>query len=451
MMKPLGSNQCFFTEPGSPGSRKPLQPTKAVTTVPFRVLDAPNMKDDYYCTILAYCHTFRTLAVALTNKVYLWTEQTGVRYPPLPPTRVSNFVTSLSFSSNEGSKAILGIASHNGDVSLWSLLESRMRFEAPHPYTASCLAFRPSVSYRSSATSPDPHVPCEDLLVGDDAGFVYYYSIEWPIHDSAARGSMALLAKLNAHTQNICGLTWCPDSRYFVTGGNDNMALLFSVSTILFENGDQDFTQNRTGLVGAERHPVLPTLHHGILTPPSSPERTTARPSMSSTSTLRHVPPTPEGPVLATPAHTPTDTEQPRMRMPPRRPTPGPDIEQLSGTLETPTPPLHSLLSAPDAPGLTNAHIRSFPHCAAVKALAFAPWQPSLLATGGGSNDRQIHFHHTGSGTTLAVIQVFAQVTSLIWSRTKREIASTFGYAQPEHGKQVLHTRGGSQHYLLCL
>jgi len=72
-------------------------------------------------------------------------------------------------------------------------------------------------------------------------------------------------------------------------------------------------------------------------------------------------------------------------------------------------------------------------HGAAVKAIAFCPWQDSLVATGGGSNDKCIHFFHTRSGAALASISVSAQVTSLIWSTTRREIAATFGYAQPEH------------------
>ena len=72
-------------------------------------------------------------------------------------------------------------------------------------------------------------------------------------------------------------------------------------------------------------------------------------------------------------------------------------------------------------------------HSAAVKAIAFAPWQPSLLATGGGTNDRAIHFFHTPSGSCLATINVYAQVTSLIWSKTRREIVATFGFSQPEH------------------
>ncbi|EWC48807.1 hypothetical protein DRE_00112 [Drechslerella stenobrocha 248] len=72
-------------------------------------------------------------------------------------------------------------------------------------------------------------------------------------------------------------------------------------------------------------------------------------------------------------------------------------------------------------------------HSAAVKAIAFCPWQKSLIATGGGSNDRGIHFHHTFTGASIATINVSAQVTSLIWSTQRREIAATFGYANPEH------------------
>jgi hypothetical protein len=59
------------------------------------------------------------------------------------------------------------------------------------------------------------------------------------------------------------------------------------------------------------------------------------------------------------------------------------------------------------------------------------------VATGGGSNDKCIHFFHTVSGSSLATISVAAQVTALIWSKTKREIAATFGYAHPEHPYRI--------------
>ncbi|KJZ72039.1 hypothetical protein HIM_08600 [Hirsutella minnesotensis 3608] len=76
-------------------------------------------------------------------------------------------------------------------------------------------------------------------------------------------------------------------------------------------------------------------------------------------------------------------------------------------------------------------------HQAAVKAIAFCPWSDRLIATGGGSNDKCIHFFRTSTGSALATISVDAQVTSLIWSTTRREIAATFGYAHPEHPYRI--------------
>lgn len=84
-----------------------------------------------------------------------------------------------------------------------------------------------------------------------------------------------------------------------------------------------------------------------------------------------------------------------------------------------------------------GAELQHWNHSAAVKAIAFCPWRDGLVATGGGSNDKCIHFFHTTSGACLATISVSAQVTSLIWSTSRREIAATFGYAQPEHPVRV--------------
>lgn len=103
----------------------------------------------------------------------------------------------------------------------------------------------------------------------------------------------------------------------------------------------------------------------------------------------------------------------------------GPEPQTQFEMLESPVPIVKNL-----GPG-DEKH--RWVHGAAVKAIAFCPWQQSLVATGGGSNDKCIHFFHTRSGAALASISVSAQVTSLIWSTTRREIAATFGYAQPEH------------------
>ncbi|KAI3404272.2 hypothetical protein KGF56_002911 [Candida oxycetoniae] len=68
------------------------------------------------------------------------------------------------------------------------------------------------------------------------------------------------------------------------------------------------------------------------------------------------------------------------------------------------------------------------PHNAAIKALSYCPWTNSLLATGGGSKDRKIRFWHTTSGTLLNEFYTDGQITSLIWSKYKKEIVATFGF-----------------------
>ncbi|BFZ53193.1 WD repeat-containing protein slp1 [Savitreella phatthalungensis] len=67
-------------------------------------------------------------------------------------------------------------------------------------------------------------------------------------------------------------------------------------------------------------------------------------------------------------------------------------------------------------------------HTAAVKALAWCPWNNSLLATGGGSTDKTIHMFSSTSGSRLATQVCASQVTSLTWSHSHREIVSTHGF-----------------------
>ncbi|CAM9822258.1 unnamed protein product, partial [Ascophyllum nodosum] len=56
-------------------------------------------------------------------------------------------------------------------------------------------------------------------------------------------------------------------------------------------------------------------------------------------------------------------------------------------------------------------------HQAAVKALAWCPFQRHLLASGGGTADRSIKFWNTANGSMLNSIDTGSQVCSLQWSR----------------------------------
>lgn len=67
-------------------------------------------------------------------------------------------------------------------------------------------------------------------------------------------------------------------------------------------------------------------------------------------------------------------------------------------------------------------------HRAAVKALAWCPWQLNLLATGGGSQDKHIHFWNSTTGARVNSIDTGSQVTSLKWSLLYKEIVSSHGF-----------------------
>ncbi|KAL6152800.1 hypothetical protein ACJBU6_07978 [Exserohilum turcicum] len=337
----------------------------SVATEAKSFLDAPELRDDYYCTLLAYSYTAKCLAVGLGNFVHIWSERSGVNTPeslnatPPDSSPENRHITSLGFSSQAGGQAILAVGRADGRISLWSPFDSEPRFDVTQPKPVSCVSWRPTVVQRPSLRDRAMMVPTEELLIGDEVGHIYFYTVEWPSETQSAlfgwHGAMTLLARLTIHSQQICGLTWSPDGQLFASGGNDNKCNLFETREVL-------------------------------------------RPS----------PPSAD-------AATVLDVR-------------GPNGESIYTVTNRSNPVLHLNQSAAKHTWTLNA---------AVKAMAFCPWQRGLIAIGGGSNDRCVRFYHTRSGTCLAIIDCAAQVTSLVWSQTRREIAATFGFAQPEHPYRI--------------
>jgi len=353
---------CRWERPldASPTKAKPAK-FKPIPTIPYRVLDAPALRDDYYCSLLAYSKTLQCLAVGLGPHVYLWCENRATARADIPDSltspRGSSHVTSVSFSSVSGASSILAIGRGDGRITLWSPLDPEPRFDSEQPAPVSYVCFRPTTNRRRSVRDPVVFVDTEELLVGDEVGNVYFYSIEWPSQDQRDlfnwHGSMTLLARVTCHTQQICGIAWSSDGKLFATGGNDNNLFLFETKKVLSAPHSRKSPDN-----------AAVNVRNG-----------------DNTTDLNG-----QGEVLAIPA---------------------------------------------------GKQKHTFSLNAACKAITFAPWQPSLIAAGGGSNDRCIHFFHALSGAKLATIDCYAQVTSLVFNPRKREIAATFGFAQPEHPYRI--------------
>ncbi|EGG14339.1 WD40 repeat-containing protein [Cavenderia fasciculata] len=69
-------------------------------------------------------------------------------------------------------------------------------------------------------------------------------------------------------------------------------------------------------------------------------------------------------------------------------------------------------------------------HTAAVRAIAWCPWEQNLLATGGGAADRTIRFWNTQTGACVNSIDTMSQVCSIQWSTHHKELVSSHGFSQ---------------------
>lgn len=85
----------------------------------------------------------------------------------------------------------------------------------------------------------------------------------------------------------------------------------------------------------------------------------------------------------------------------------------VTGGVHTATSPLHTFTQ----------------HQAAVRALAWCPWQSNVLASGGGTADRCIKFWNVSNGNLMNSVDTKSQVCSLLFAKNHKELISAHGYA----------------------
>ena len=313
--------------------------------------------------------------MGLGNCLYAWREDTGVMPLNGHPNKM-RWLTSLAWSSNDGKKGILAFGRSDHSVGFISLLDSDVPRMAIHEAAPiACLSFRPTRTIRPSRNPfyPNEPVSTEDLVVGDEVGTISYYVVEWPAHFEVMRDNWPGEVTLMAR---------------ILVHRQQICGLAWSNDAACFASGGND---NLCCLFEVRR--VL----RGLDDDEAEAEELD------------------EAPIQGYPVLQHQRSQGGAARLAAGDWRDAPEIAQWG-------------------PGVEK---RRWEHGAAVKAIAFCPWQDGLVATGGGSNDKCVHFWHATSGAALATISVSAQVTSLIWSTTRREIAATFGYAQPDHPIRV--------------
>lgn len=170
----------------------PQKKPRSISKVPYRVLDAPDLSDDFYLNLVDWGHQ-DILAVGLGDSVYLWdgSTQSVDRLCNLPN---RDKVTSINWI---GSGTHLAIGTSKGLVEIWDATKIKnVRTMSGHNLRVSSLAWNEHIL---SSGSRDRTILNRDVR------------IESPF-----------INKFESHKQEICGLKWNVEENKLASGGNDN-------------------------------------------------------------------------------------------------------------------------------------------------------------------------------------------------------------------------------------
>ncbi|XP_076048627.1 cell division cycle 20 protein fzy isoform X2 [Oratosquilla oratoria] len=167
--------------------------TRHIPSVPEKVLDAPELMDDYYLHQLDWSAN-NHLGVALTNMVYIWNGGNG-QITPLSQYEETEYVGCLSWVK-EGNVLAIGLST--GATQLWDVSQQKLiRTMEGHDGRVVSLSWNNYI-----------------LSSGSRSGNIFHHDVRVAQH---------LTATLASHSQEVCGLKWSPDGRHLASGGNDNI------------------------------------------------------------------------------------------------------------------------------------------------------------------------------------------------------------------------------------
>lgn len=174
--------------------------TRSIPVAPSRVLDAPDIVDDYYLNLLSWGQN-NVLAVALGGCVYLWHASTG-QIQHLVSIDEQEIITSVAWGNGDQ----LAVGTSANDVQLWD---------------ASALKMTRSVQRHAARVSS---------LSWKDAHVVSSGSRDSTILHNDWRTSRIVTSTLVGHTQEVCGLAWSPDGSTLASGGNENSLCIWDAA-----------------------------------------------------------------------------------------------------------------------------------------------------------------------------------------------------------------------------
>lgn len=176
------------------------RPTRHIPSDPVRILDAPDMIDDYYLNLLSWSSS-NVLAVALGQGVYLWDAKSG-KTTELLSLEGDDYVSSVAWTKKGNN---LAVGTSAGETQFWDASTvTRLRNMNGHSGRVGALAWKGHIVTSGSMDTTAVH---HDLRIRRHA-----------------------VGTLLGHSEEVCGLSWSPDGSMLASGSNDNTCCLWDAS-----------------------------------------------------------------------------------------------------------------------------------------------------------------------------------------------------------------------------
>jgi len=182
--------------------RSPRKASRKISKIPFKVLDAPELQDDFYLNLVDWSSQ-NVLSVGLGACVYLWSACTSQVTRLCDLTSDSDNVTSVSWSERGN---LVAVGTHKGYVQVWDVAAAkRVNVLEGHTARVGALAWNG-----------------DSLSSGSRDRLILQRDIRTP--------AIQPERKLVGHRQEVCGLKWSPDNQWLASGGNDNKLFVWAAA-----------------------------------------------------------------------------------------------------------------------------------------------------------------------------------------------------------------------------
>ena len=327
---------------------------------PERILDAPNLTDNFYYNPLDW-GSKNILSVCLGTYNYLW------NYNNLETNLLTRNQNEIEYctSSFMDNGVCIALGLNDGDIELWDIEKKiKIRTLKSHKDRVGTLTWN---GYNLYSGSKDTNILSHDVRIKNHV----------------------VMELSGGHNKEICTIKWNSDFKYLASGGNDNLVCLWDVRG--------KFNQNKSSF-------------WDFLNSQSDDENDIEEDNLENESKYGLNKNIPNNKIIK---NIQNDFFQNKN-----------SINFINSNFYVKQKDKNENLNKNNiVEPLTILNKHKGP----VKALAWSPWQRSVLATGGGRKDNYIRFYNADTKSVISEYNTGSQVCQILWNKYEKEIISSHG------------------------